>query len=92
MPDFSFQEMFPLSDDTTDYRLLTDQHVSVGEFEGTELVRVAPRGLTLLAEQAFTDAAHLLRPSHLQQLSDIFKDSQSSDNDRYVALELLKTR
>ena len=90
MPDFSFQEMFPLSDDTTEYRQLTDQHVSAGQFDSHELVRVAPEGLTLLAEQAFTDVAHLLRPSHLQQLADIFKDPKSTDNDRYVALELLK--
>ena len=90
MPDFSFQEIFPLSDDTTEYRQLTDEHVSVGELDGTELVRVTPEGLTLLAEQAFTDAAHLLRASHLQQLSDIFKDPNSSANDRYVVLELLK--
>ena len=90
MPAFSFQQMFPLSGDTTEYRRLTDEHVSVAEFEGTDLVRVAPEALTLLAEQAFTDVAHLLRGSHLQQLSDIFEDPQSSSNDRYVALELLK--
>jgi fumarate hydratase class I len=90
MPAFSFQQMFPLPGDTTEYRRLTDEHVSVTEFEGTDLVRVAPEALTLLAEQAFTDVAHLLRASHLQQLSDIFEDPQSSSNDRYVALELLK--
>ena len=56
----------------------------------SEVVQVAPEGLTLLSEQAFTDVAHLLRPAHLQQLSDIFKDPQSARNDRYVALELLK--
>lgn len=90
MADFKFQEPFPLAEDTTAYRQLTDEHVSAARFEGSEMVRVAPEGLTLLAQQAFTDAAHLLRSSHLQQLADIFKDPQSSSNDRYVALELLK--
>jgi fumarate hydratase class I len=90
MADYKFQEMFPLSDDTTEYRQLTDEHVSTAQFDGGELVRVAPEGLILLAEQAFTDVAHLLRHSHLQQLADIFKDPHSSANDRYVALELLK--
>jgi fumarate hydratase class I len=90
MPAFSFQQMFPLSEDTTEYRRLTAEPVSVTPFEGMDLVRVAPEALTMLAEQAFTDVAHRLRASHLQQLSDIFKDPQSSANDRYVALELLK--
>jgi len=82
--------MFPLSADTTPYRLLTDRHVSVGNFEGAEVVKVAAEGLSLLAEQAFTDVSHLLRPGHLRQLADIIGDPASSRNDRYVALEMIK--
>jgi fumarate hydratase class I len=90
MVDFMFQEMFPLAEDRTAYRLLTDRHVSVRPFEGAEILKAAPEGLTLLAQQAFTDVSHLYRASHLKLLAQVFEDPQSSANDRYVALELLK--
>ncbi|MGD1986207.1 MAG: fumarate hydratase, partial [Desulfobacterales bacterium] len=90
MVDFAYQEMFPLEVDSTEYRLLTEAHVSVIEIDGKRLVQVAPEGLTLLAEQALHDVSHFLRASHLQQLSAIFDDPQSSANDKRVALELLK--
>ncbi len=90
MVEFAYQEMFPLGEDTTEYRLLTKEHVSVTSFEGKEVLKVAPEGLTLLAEQAFKDIAHLLRPSHLELLAKIFDDPESSDNDRFVGLEMLK--
>ncbi len=90
MTHFIYQEMFPVGPDTTEYRLLTDSHVSTAAFEGREVLKISDAGLTLLAEQAFTDVSHLLRSSHLKQLSDIFNDPNSSANDRYVALELLK--
>jgi fumarate hydratase class I len=90
MAGFSFQPMFVLGQDTTDYDELTRDHVSVASFEGHPVVKVAPEGLALLAEKAFRDAAFLLRPSHLRQLAEILKDRESSANDRYVALELLK--
>jgi len=90
MVEFAYQEMFPLGDDKTEYRLLTKDHVSAGNFDGEEILRIEPQGLTLLAEQAFRDVSHLLRPSHLKLLSEIFNDPESSENDRYVALEMLK--
>ncbi len=90
MTDFTFQEMFPIQEDTTRYRLLTKKFLSVKSFEGEELLVVSTEGLTLLAEQAFTDVSHLLRPSHLKLLSGILDDPEASDNDRYVALQLLK--
>ena len=90
MTDFRFQEMFPLTEDRTEYRRLTDAHVSAGSLDGVEILKVAPEGLTLLAQQAFTDVAHLYRPSHLKLLAGVFEDPESSANDRYVALELLK--
>src|SRR5512145_2798814 len=88
--DFRFQEMFPLEPDRTDYRRLTGDHVSTARFDGAEILTVAPEALTLLAQQAFTDVAHLYRPSHLKLLAGVFEDPESSANDRYVALELLK--
>ena len=90
MPKFSYQEMFLLSKDMTDYLQLTREHVSTLTLGGKEFLKVEPQALTLLAEQAFTDVAHLLRPSHLNLLGKILKDPDASDNDRYVALEMLK--
>ena len=90
MVDFTYREMFPLKDDSTEYRLLAEDHISQTVVDGTRLLRVAPEGLTLLAEQAFQDVSHFLRSSHLQQLAEIFDDPQSSANDKAVALELLK--
>ena len=90
MADFVYQEMFPLGEDTTPYRLLTREFVSVRTFDGKDILCVDPEGLTLLARQAFTDVAHLLRPAHLKSLAGILKDPEASDNDRYVALEMLK--
>lgn len=90
MTDFTYQKMFPTGDDTTEYRLLTQEHVSLKSFEGTEILKIAPDGLTLLAEQSFKDVSHLMRSSHLRLLAKILDDPESSGNDRFVALEMLK--
>ncbi|QTA91726.1 fumarate hydratase [Desulfonema magnum] len=90
MSEFAYQEMFPLGKDTTEYRMLTKDHVSLKSFEGKDILKIDPEGLTLLSEQAFRDVSHLLRSSHLELLAKIFDDPESSDNDRYVALEMLK--
>ena len=90
MVEFTYQEMFPLGDDDTKYRLLTKDYVSVKSFQGTEIITIAPEAFTLLAEQAFKDVSHLLRPTHLKLLRAILDDPESSENDRYVALEMLK--
>ena len=90
MTNFSYQDIFPAAQDTTEYRLLTEAHISSAAFEGQEVLKISAEGLTLLAETAFKDVSHLLRSSHLKQLAGIFNDPQSSANDRYVALELLR--
>ena len=90
MTPFAYQPMFPLAEDATPYRRLTGDHVSQVPFEGGQILKVAPEGLTLLAEQAFTDVSHYYRPGHLTQLSQILEDAHSSANDRFVALEMLK--
>jgi fumarate hydratase class I len=90
MTDFKYETMFPLGPDTTEYRLISKEHVRVREFEGNEVLMVEPQALNMLAEQAFKDVAHLYRSEHLEKLKEIIEDSESSDNDRYVALELLK--
>jgi fumarate hydratase class I len=90
MSDYVHHEMFPLGNDTTPYRLLTTDYVSTATFEGREILKVDPRALTLLADQAMRDTQHMLRPGHLAQLKKILDDPEASDNDRFVALELLK--
>jgi fumarate hydratase class I len=90
MVEFKYVELLPLGKEDTRYRLLTADHVSTARFEGQPVLKIAPEGLELLAESAFKDVSHLLRPAHLAQLEKILKDPQSSENDRYVALEMLK--
>lgn len=89
-PAFHYQEPFPLQKDTTEYRLLTNEYVSVSQFEGKEILKVAPEGLSLLAKTAMHDCAFMLRPAHLEQVASILNDPEASDNDRYVALTMLR--
>jgi fumarate hydratase, class I len=90
MPDFKYTEVLNPGPDGAEYRSLSRDHVTIERFNSDELISVATEGLTLLAQTAFHEASHLLRSSHLQQLRSILDDPESSDNDRYVALELLK--
>ncbi|MDX1412386.1 MAG: fumarate hydratase, partial [Nitrospirales bacterium] len=90
MAGFQYQEIFEHTDDSTTYRKLSSELVSTTTFEGQEIVKVQPEALTLLAREAMDDVAHLLRSSHLSQLAQILQDPEASENDRFVALELLK--
>jgi fumarate hydratase class I len=90
MGEFQYQELFEHAGDTTTYRKLTSDYVSTTTFEEQEIVKVKPEALTLLAREAMDDVSHLLRSSHLKQLAKILEDPEASDNDRFVALELLK--
>jgi fumarate hydratase class I len=89
-PPFHYQEPLPLGPDKTAYRLLSKEGVSTAVFEGREVLRVQPEVLSFLAQQAFHDCAFLLRTAHLKQVAAILGDPEASDNDRYVALTLLK--
>ncbi|CAM5768708.1 fumarate hydratase class I [Labrys miyagiensis] len=82
--------LFPLGADETPYRKLTDQGVRVEKIGDREILQVDGEAMRLLAEQAFTDINHLLRPGHLQQLRNILEDPEATDNDRFVAYDLLK--
>ena len=90
MNDYVHRELLPLGEDATPYRLLTSDHVSSGTFEGRDILKVDTEGLILLADQAIRDSSHLLRPEHLAQLRKILDDPEASDNDRFVAMEMLK--
>ncbi|XWJ90181.1 class I fumarate hydratase FumA [Phytobacter ursingii] len=87
---FYYQEPFPLAHDDTEYYLLSREHVSVAEFEGQQILKVEPQALTLLAQQAFHDAAFMLRTAHQQQVANILTDPDASENDKYVALQFLR--
>ena len=89
-PEFKYQHPFPLGEDKTEYYLLTKDYVSVGEFEGTPVLKVAKEGLTLIANQAFRDVSFLLRRSHNECVAKILNDPEASDNDKYVALNFLR--
>ena len=90
MPEFVFQDMFPLGEDSTPYRKLTGDHVGTETFRGERVLTVEAPALTRLAAEAFRDVSHLLRPGHLKQLRAILDDSEASPNDRFVALDMLK--
>jgi fumarate hydratase, class I len=90
MSEFVFREMFPLGEDDTPYRKLSGDFVSTTTFEGERIVKVQREALTLLAAAALIDCQHLLRPGHLAQLRKILDDPEASDNDRFVAFDLLK--
>jgi len=88
--EFHYQPIFEYGESEIPFRKLTSEHVSTAQFEGTTVLKVEPEALTLLAREAMRDVSFLLRPRHLGQLSAILEDPEASDNDRFVALELLK--
>src|SRR6266516_2535678 len=89
-PPYKHTPLFPLGADTTPYRKLSADGVRVERAGKHELVVIEREALRLLAETAFTDINHLLRPGHLQQLRAIVEDPQASDNDKFVAYDFLK--
>ena len=88
--EFKYQPLFPVGEDKTEYYLLTKDYVHTTEFEGKKIVKVDYEGLRLLARQAFHDASFFLRTEHQKKLVDILNDPDASDNDKYVALTLLR--
>ena len=88
--EFKYEPMFQLGKDETEYYLLTKDHVSISEFEGHEILKVEPKALTLMAQQAFHDVSFMLRRAHNEQVAKILRDPEASDNDKYVALTFLR--
>ncbi|MCW3807454.1 fumarate hydratase [Plebeiibacterium marinum] len=89
MSDFKYQKPFPILKDTTEYRLLTKDYVSTIEVDGRKILKVDPEGLKMLAKEAFNDVSFYLRPAHLEKLTNILKDDEASDNDKFVAHTML---
>jgi fumarate hydratase class I len=90
VPPYRHTPLFPLGKDTAPYRKLTAEGVRVEKVLGQEVVVVEREALHALAEAAFTDINHLLRPGHLKQLRTILDDPEASDNDKFVAYDFLK--
>jgi fumarate hydratase class I len=89
-PPFKYQEPFPLGKDETEYYLLTREGISSSVFEGREMLKVEPEALTRLTNACFHDCAFFLRPAHQKQVSQILSDPEASENDRFVALTMLR--
>lgn len=89
-PEFAYSDLLPIGPDTTNYRLISKEGVSVIKLGDKEFLQVEPSALTLLTETAIHDISHYLRSDHLAQLAKILKDPEASPNDRFVALDLLK--
>jgi fumarate hydratase class I len=89
-PEFVYQDPFPLEKDDTRYRFLSKEHVSVANFDGKEILKIEPQALTNLANEAIRDVSFLLRTAHLQKVAAILKDPKASDNDRFVAMAMLR--
>jgi fumarate hydratase class I len=89
-PEFKYQDPFPLGPDSTKYRLLTKEGVSVATFEGKEILKVNPAALTNLANQAMRDVSFLLRPEHNEMVAKILTDPEASMNEKGVAIAMLR--
>ena len=89
-PEFSYQDLLPIGEDKTEYRQLSAEGVSTFNAEGRQFLTVTPVAIENLTKVAIHDISHYLRGEHLQQLANILKDPESSPNDRFVALDLLK--
>ncbi len=92
MPDFFYQDPFPLAKDATNYYKIegSEQYVSVASFDGQDVLKVNPEALTVLANQAMKDVSFLLRPEHNEQVAKILSDPEASQNDRGVAMAFLR--
>jgi fumarate hydratase class I len=90
VPPYRHTPLFPLGPDRTSYRKLSSDGVRVDKALGRDVVVIPRDALRTLAEAAFTDINHLLRPGHLRQLAAILDDPQATENDKFVAYDLLK--
>ncbi|MEY4677415.1 MAG: hypothetical protein RI992_130 [Actinomycetota bacterium] len=89
-PEFKYEDLLPIGEDSTEYRLLSKEGISTFSADGREFLKVEARAISNLTEVAIHDISHYLRSEHLAQLANILKDPESSPNDRFVALDLLK--
>jgi len=87
---FQYQDLFEIDKDDTEYRLLTKEFVSTVKVDGREILKIDPAALSYVAQAALRDCNFYLRPAHLEQVAAILDDPEASENDRYVALTMLR--
>ena len=87
---FHYQDPFPLGKDTTEYYLLTKEGISQTTFEGKEILKVSPEVLSKVAKACFHDCSFMLRTEHLKMVAAILTDPEASENDKYVAITMLR--
>ena len=90
MSEFFYQEPYPIQQDKTEYRKITSDYVSVEKLGDREILKIDPKGLEVLSQEAMSDVSFYLRPAHLEKLSKILEDPEATDNDRFVAYNLLQ--
>lgn len=88
--DFIYQNPYPIQKDDTEYKKISSDYVKIEKLGDREILVVDPKGLELLAETAMTDVSFMLRTSHLEKLRAILDDPEATDNDRFVAYNLLQ--
>ena len=90
--EFKYAPMFQLGEDTTEYYRIpgSEEFVSLGNFEGKPMLKIKPEALTVMANTAFRDVSFMLRPAHNEQVAKVLSDPEASDNDKYVALTMLR--
>jgi len=87
---FHYQDPFPLGKDTTEYYLLTKEGISTTEFDGQEILKISPEVLSKVAKACFHDCSFMLRTEHLKMVAAILNDDEASENDKYVAITMLR--
>jgi len=88
--DFIYQDPYPLSKDDTQYKKISSEFVKVEKLGDREILTIDPKGLELLSEVAMNDVSFMLRTKHLKSLANILEDPEATDNDRFVAYNLLQ--
>lgn len=90
MAEFFYQDPYPVLQDTTEYRKITSDYVELKNYGDRTVLHIDPKGIELLAKEAMTDVSFMLRASHLEKLKAILDDPEATDNDRFVAYNLLQ--
>lgn len=90
MAEFLYQDPYPIQKDSTEYRQISTDYVKVEKLGDREILTIDPKALEVLAQQALADVSFYLRPAHLQKLNNILQDPEATDNDRFVAYNLLQ--
>jgi len=88
--DFIYQDPYPILKDDTQYKKISSDYVTLEQFGEREILAIDPKGLEFLAQEAMNDVSFMLRTSHLQKLNNILNDPEATDNDRFVAYNLLQ--